>query len=420
MKKPLLNVLFFLVPIFIFSVLNLVFHGGATVSSLEQREIQQLPVLTYQSLAENTFTKDFDRYFSDNFIFRTSFLETGSWIKGLKGAVGNDVKLVANKGGNNASQHLAPKVPDEVEGNSTVEEPEVDVQQAEAETYLIVKDRAMSLYHYYPESAAAYADAINKLQSAVSPEIRVYALLAPSSVEFIVAEKYRSMSDSQKEAFEYVARHYNGNIHHVPAYDKLYEHRNEYIYYRTDHHWTSLGAYYAYEALMETMGQEPVSLARYDKVEIPDFLGSSYAATLSTELKNNPDTITVYKPFVEYKNNVYWDEVTPSPREVVELALPEDGRGGYAVFMGGDYPLDKIETDVNNGKRLLLIKDSYANALIPFLLPHFESITIVDPRYYSGNLVELAEKEKTTDILAINSSIVTTYAGIADMIREKL
>ncbi|MNC63939.1 hypothetical protein D3C75_1141010 [compost metagenome] len=88
--------------------------------------------------------------------------------------------------------------------------------------------------------------------------------------------------------------------------------------------------------------------------------------------------------------------------------------------MGGDYPLDIVKTDVKNGKRLLLIKDSYANALIPFLLPHFEKIVIVDPRYYQENLVKLTQKESITDILTVNSSIVTTYAGIADMIREKL
>jgi hypothetical protein len=425
MKKPLLNVVLFLVPIFIFSVLNLLFHGNNKVSSLEQREIQQLPSLTLESLVENTFTKDFDKYFSDNFIFRTNFLETGSWLKSLKGTVGNDVTLVERKGGNNANQNLTAKNPDDgaspdpAATPAPADEPKVDVQTAEAETYLIVKDQAMSLYQYYPESAASYADAINKLQAAVDPKINVYALLAPSSVEFIESEKYRKMSASQKEAFQYVAEHYNDSVKHVPAYDKLSEHRKEYIYYRTDHHWTSLGAYYAYEALMETMGEKPVSLSRYEKVEIKSFLGSAYAATLNAALKKNPDTITVYKPFVKYENSAYWNE-NPTVRDLVELELPTDGRGGYAVFMGGDYPLDIVKTDVKNGKRLLLIKDSYANALIPFLLPHFEKIVIVDPRYYQENLVKLTQKESITDILTVNSSIVTTYAGIADMIREKL
>lgn len=424
MKKPFLNIALFLVPVFIFSLLNLIFHGNAKVSSLEQREIQQLPALTFQSLAENTFPKDFDKYFSDHFIFRTSFLEAGSWLKELKGTR-SDEELVAGKVVNNGQGNLAPKNPNDSKNpeasKAPEDEPNVNVQEAQGEQYLIIKDQAMSLYQYYPESAAAYADTINQLQAAVGPKVNVYALLAPSSVEFIESEKYKKMNGSQKEAFQYVADHYSPSIKAVPAYDKLYEHRKEYIFFRTDHHWTSLGAYYAYQALMETMGQEPVSLSKYEKVEIPDYLGTAYSATLSAALKKNPDTITVYKPFVAYENNVYWEDPgIPNKRDVVETAMPTDGRGGYAVFMGGDYPLDVIKTEVNNGKRLLIIKDSYANALIPFLLPHFEEIAVVDPRYYEGNLVTLTQREKITDILAINSSIVTTYTGIADMIKDKL
>lgn len=416
MKKSTLNVVLFLVPVFSLAVLNLSLHGNAKVSSLEQREIQQLPALTYQALVQNTFPKDFDKYFSDNFIFRTSFLETGSWLKTLKGTVGSDVKLVANKGGNNANQMLGGSEA-AAEG-----EPVVNVQEAEAETYLVLKDRAMSLYQFYPESAASYADAINKLQAAVSQNIHVYALLAPSSVEFIEAEKYKAMSDSQQEAFQYTASLFDPAIRAVPAYDKLKEHRQEYIHFRTDHHWTALGAYYAYEALMETIGEKPVALEKYTTRKISGFLGSSYSATLSPALKKNPDTITVYDPLVKYKSLVFWDDASRegADNEVVEQKLPEDGRSGYSVFMGGDYPLVRINTEANSARRLLLVKDSYANALIPFLLPHFKSIAVVDPRHFKGSLPALVRSERVTDILTVNSPIVTTYSGIADLIRERL
>ncbi|MDF2926745.1 MAG: hypothetical protein K0R57_5659 [Paenibacillaceae bacterium] len=421
MKKPLLNIVLFLGPVFLFFGLNLLFHGDQKVSALEQRAIQQMPDFTLQSIVENTFTKDFDKYFSDNFVFRTSFLEAGGWLKGLKGAVGNEVTLVERSGGNNMSQNLGGNTPDgaavdpnaaSADGNET----KVDVQQTASETYLIVKDQAMSLYQFYPESAAVYADAINRLQAAVDSRIHVYSMLAPSSVEFLNADKYKEMSSSQKEAFDYVAERYNGHIKPVPVYNKLNQHKTEYIFYRTDHHWTSLGAYYAYQALMETMGLEPVTLNKYESVRIESFLGSAYGATLNNALKKNPDTITVYKPLVAYENQVYWNDSTPVERDLVELELPADGRSGYAVFMGGDYPLDIIKTKNSSGKRLLVIKDSYGNALIPFLLPHFEEIVVVDPRYYKESLVKLTQTEKITDILTINSSIVTTYTGIADLI----
>lgn len=430
MKKTHLNIVLFLVPVFVFFALNLFFHGDQKVSALEQREIAQMPGLTVDSILENTFPKDFDKFFSDHFVFRTSFLEAGGWLKGLKGTIGNDVTLVERTGGNNMSGDLAGKKP-EGQGQGTANpeaspgatpganngnDTKVDVQEAASETYLIVKDQAMSLYQYYPESAEAYAKALNLLQSSVNPKIRMYGLIAPSSVEFLNVDKYKSMSGSQKEAFDHVAANYNQNVKPVPAYDKLAQHKSEYIYYRTDHHWTSLGAYYAYEALMETMGMKPVSLDKYESVKIPSFLGSAYAATLNTALKKNPDTITVYKPSVPYDNNVYYEDGQPINRDIVELALPTDGRSGYGVFMGGDYPLDIITTQMNSGKNLMIIKDSYANALIPFLLPHFDKLVIVDPRYYKDNLVKLTQKEQITDILTVNSSIVTTYTGIADLI----
>lgn len=339
---------------------------------------------------------------------------------------GNEVVLVERSGGNNMAQELSPMQPQpgtdrDAEPFETSDdhedEDQVGLQQTETETYLIVRDKAMQLFYFNSEAADKYANTLNLLRSSVDPQISFYAMLLPTAVEFLEIESYRSMSDSQEQAFAYTEKNFDAGISPVPALARLHQHQDEYIYFRTDHHWTALGAYYAYEALMETMGLEATRLLDYEATELPSYLGSAYAATLNTALRNNPDTITIYMPLADHEYSIYWSAAEAIPADVVELELPDDGRSGYSVFMGGDFPLAVIETDVNNGNRLLIIKDSYANALIPFLIPHFEHISIVDPRHYTGNLVQLTETAGITDILTVNNSVVTMYMGISNLIQ---
>jgi hypothetical protein len=253
----------------------------------------------------------------------------------------------------------------------------------------------------------------------IGPDVRVYSMLVPSAVEFVESEKLRKLSDSQKEAFDRVYALYNPTIKGVPAYDHIAGHLSEYLYFRSDHHWTALGAYYGYEAIAESMGFEPLPLDRFLETELPGaFLGTAYAATLNADVKNNPDTITTYRPNVKFEYKVYRDGVRGVKRSLVESRIPVDGRGGYAVFLGGDFALSRITTEVKNGKKLMIIKDSYANAVVPFLVPHFEEIEIVDPRYFKSNLPAEIGKRGITDVLFINGPVVTTYSGIADLLEN--
>jgi hypothetical protein len=90
----------------------------------------------------------------------------------------------------------------------------------------------------------------------------------------------------------------------------------------------------------------------------------------------------------------------------------------YGIFMGGDQPLAKITTNVKNGKKIAVIKDSYANAFIPFLLPHYEEIYVVDPRQYTHNFLDLVKKNGIQNVLILNYSFITENNGFADLMRE--
>ncbi|MFC5704204.1 DHHW family protein [Cohnella faecalis] len=409
------NIALFLIPIAAMAVLNLTKPGGSSdISTLEQREVQAWPAFSMDKLVHGKLFKEYDNYFSDRFVFRNTFVELGSSAKELKGLKGDDVSIVVQKGdtGEQMSGGGASAVQLDDSGQL--------MTGKSSSKYLVVKDSAMLLYHYSPVASEAYAKAINHLDSLVDSSVNVYSMLVPSQVEFVESEKLRKLSDSQKKAFEHVYSLLGDGVKPVPAYDSVAAHKNEYVYFRTDHHWTALGAYYAYEAVAKTMGFAPVPIGAYEKKEMPGYLGTSYAATLSAALKNHPDTITAYVPAVKNEYKVFKDGKNGKKRELVEGKIPKDGRGGYAVFLGGDFAMSRISTDVGNGKKLLVVKDSYANALIPFLLSHFEEIELVDPRYFKGNLVAEIKERGITDVLFVNGPVVTTYTGIAKLVEERL
>lgn len=290
----------------------------------------------------------------------------------------------------------------------------------ESDRYLVLKDRAMSLYSYYPTAAQSLTKGINTFQSKIDPAIKVYSMLAPSAVEFIKEVKYKELSASQKYAVSEVHKMYNKNVIAIDALQELGKHADEYIYFRTDHHWTALGAYYAYQSFMKRIGETAVPLSDYESEHFKGYLGSAYSATLSANLKKNPDTITFYKPFVPYTYSLYWSDDKPLDRKVVDINYGYTSAGGYAIFLGGDSPRGEIVTENKNGKKLLVIKDSYGSPVIPFLLPHYEQILYIDLRYFSMSIMDYMKEKEVTEVLFINGISTTTYEGYDEMLLEKL
>lgn len=182
----------------------------------------------------------------------------------------------------------------------------------------------------------------------------------------------------------------------IPVHESLIEHQDEYIYYKTDHHWTSLGAYYAYWKWAECSGWTAAEQWNVKSVS-DNFLGTLHS---KINLDVAPDRIDVYeRPYsqpyrVEY---IYEDKVADSLYDMSKL----DTKDQYAVFLGGNFPLVSIETGVENSKSLLLIKDSYANSFIPFAAEHFEVIYVLDPRYYRADAEKLIQEKEVTDVLIL-------------------
>ncbi len=177
------------------------------------------------------------------------------------------------------------------------------------------------------------------------------------------------------------------------------EHREEEIYYRTDHHWTTLGAYYAFQDAREKLG-----LTNMEEIKMKPYGASNHftgtLSAMSGYQTGYKEAIFIYLP--DGDTNVRWvvnyvEEQKKSASLYDSASL--NGEDQYNVFMGGNHAIVDIKTTRSDGGRLLVIKDSYANCFIPFLVPYYREVVVVDPRYYYGDLDQLMADNKIDSVL---------------------
>ncbi|WP_168735600.1 DHHW family protein [Cohnella fermenti] len=319
-----------------------------------------------------------------------------------------------------ASESAAPSGSAADSGSGAAAVAEDQLVNVQGVNYIVSGGEAASLFVYNKSAADQYANALNRFKASIDASVRVYSLLVPTAGEFSDSELAKNNSDSQKEAFAHIGELLDPGIVQVDAYDALASHLDDYVYYRTDHHWTALGAYYAYKVFAEATGEQPASLDDFKEGTIGDFLGSEYKTLQLEELKANPDTIVYYTPTSDYEYTAYSTKNAPLNRDLVNAKYANDTNGLYAVFMGGDTPWGEITTESASGRTLLVVKDSYANAFIPYLLDHYSKIYYVDPRSYTGNLTDFATEKQATDVLFLNNATVARITGIAELIDSLL
>lgn len=174
--------------------------------------------------------------------------------------------------------------------------------------------------------------------------------------------------------------------------------KKQQIYYRTDHHWTTNGAYAAYEKIANELGMS--SKVKYDPVVVKnDFIGTLSSKSGFTSGKYDSINIFLPKEKSGYVNSlIYYPETKEKTTNFYRLKNLKK-KDAYTVFGGSNHPVYKVETPVKSNKKLLLIKDSYANSIIPFLSQDYRKIVIVDPRYYYDDIDDLIASEEITDVM---------------------
>lgn len=201
---------------------------------------------------------------------------------------------------------------------------------------------------------------------------------------------------NQSRDISFIEKNLAGSLSFVNLDELFRAHKNEDIFYRSDHHWTSAGAKYAFEYMASALNIEDVIKDYYVLLAADDFSGTMASKSGSF---NTKDSIYIYIPKTENFEYVveYVEEQQKSATIFNSAAL--DTKNKYEVFLGGNHPQISIKTTVNNGRNLLIFKDSYANAFMQFILPYFETITIIDPRYYSDDCTKMIEAKGITDVL---------------------
>jgi len=330
-----------------------------TFSEQENRVLASIPAFTGNALLSGRYTADLETYLSDQFIQRDAWLAVQAWSVRLLGRHENGGIFFGSR--DTLLPRLADPDPAQVEANAG-----------------------------YAEKLRAEAD------------VPVLFALIPTAAE-IWADRLPANADTadQSALIDAMCAVFQGPTADVLG--ALAAHRDEEIFYRTDHHWTTLGAYYGYCAVLEAMGISPQPLSAFTPVTVADdFFGTSCSA--SGAVWTAPDRI---ETFVPEPAGLTVTEISGGESTAGRLYHPNKlaERDKYAFFLGGVQPVIVLETGRPEGERLLILRDSFADALTPFLPEHFAEIHLLDPRYYHAGSVQDYIRENAIDRVLILYSV---------------
>ncbi|MEE0795720.1 MAG: DHHW family protein [Oscillospiraceae bacterium] len=357
-KKALwAEALIFLAFIGAFFILNLVLPDRQ-FSEQENRYLQMRPEFSFKSLFSGDYTSKFETYTTDQFTFRDE------WIT-LKAAS----ELALGKQENN------------------------DVHLCENGTLIEGFKR--------PESSVLDSNmsALNTLVG--NTDAKVYFALIPDKSDLYSSLLPKNVpNDSEKEVIDYC--YGQSNATNVDIYSALSAHTDEYIFYRTDHHWTSLGAYYGLSALAESMGLPCPALDSYTDRHVvsEEFYGTTWSSSGFSWV--DPDTMEIFVNAPEGLKVTSYPQGSPVEGKLYDFSFLEK-KDKYSMFMGGNCPMHVIETGNEDKPSLLILRDSYMDSLIPFLLDDFSEIHVLDLRYYRASLKAYIEQNNFDNVLVCYS-----------------
>jgi len=284
--------------------------------------------------------------------------------------------------------------------------------------------RAIEPYKANYENGAAYAAIVNKYKRTF-PDANVYCMIIPNAVAFYCPDTAKTWTDAELPAIRNILSGLSADVRPVDIFETLQAHVEEPIYSRTDHHWAPLGAYYAAQRFAEVADVDFKDLSEYEPRVIHDYVGSMWTFSRDKAVKDAPEEFVYYIPRdssfsatrITYKKvskrvgrkrrrrTISW--LTASePESFSFFRNYEDGNSAaYCVFMGGDLNTTSVVTQTKNNRHLLILKDSYGNALPSNLFSSFEEIHVVDCRYFLQNMVEFVKAHAITDILFANNLI---------------
>ena len=334
--------------------LGMLLLPGRTFSQMENRPLSSPPRFTLSSVMDGSFAKESERYLSDQAVAKDALV-----------ILKNDLSFAMG-------------------------------QRQLGEVYVSAEGAYLSRYQENRAQIDRNLAQINRFAASVPERLPISLLLVPNAVG-VYPENTPALSDcgSQADTLAYVKQRLSGRVQLLSPYEKLAAHKEEALYYQTDHHWTMRGAYYGYAALMEGLGREPLPLSAFGTSILADeFQGSLYSKA--------PVSFAAYDEMPYYQApglrvQLAYDDGTKTDTFLHTDALLQKDK--YTVFTGGNQPSLQVSSNAAGTERVLVLKDSYANCLLPYLATAFPEMSVLDLRYFRGDLAAYIQEHSITRIL---------------------
>ena len=363
-----------------------IFLPRPTESEIEKRKLTEFPAFTWESFWSGKWFSGIDTWYADTYPLRELLIGGNKVVQSLYG-IRSDVIV----GGENQGEEIPdieggqgelPTLPKDDPENKT-DDPQQDNNTEPPRDGNVSADGEMisgifvsgnvgyGLYYFQQENSDWYAAILNEMDKRLAGKAQLYSLVAPINGGVLLSD-----------------------------------------YFHTDHHWTALGAYYAYTQYAKAAGLTPHMLDQFEQVEFPNFLGTYYSVSGITSLGANPDTVIAYKPMGTNKMKMTMADGTTYDWFVVNDVSGYGSSMKYGAFAGGDQPYSVVENpEITDGSACLVIKDSYGNALIPYLVDHYQYLYWIDFRYYKGSIYDLVAEKNIKDVLVLQQIYNTGDSG---------
>ncbi len=413
----------------VIAILLVVVKRESGMTEHDNRELAVFPELTAESWFDGSFTSGVTDYYTDTIPYREDLVSFSSKFSKLFGL---------NFGSDRVVQHgnVGDVEKEEFTGSSTTTSkveiftgtttttsggsqttPSVTTPSGSVATLPVEDDdgrlsngilivgsgknvRALEGYGGSFSYGKDYAKFVNQYKKDLGQYVNVYSMCIPTAFAYYCPSNMRDNYGDQLDNINNIRSHLDGVID-IDVYSVLQGRTNEYIYSRTDHHWQPIAAYYAAQAFANTAQVDYKDISTYEKVVEEDFLGTLYAySDYDAELKKYPDSFTYYKPSNNDNLEVtYYDTDFKNGQRSRLFFKAYQKINLYSSFLGTDKQIAEIKTDCKNGRTLVIFKDSFGNALVPFLTGSFENIYVVDLRYFTPNAIEFCKNVGATDVL---------------------
>ena len=415
-----------------------------TVSETEGRELTKFPSFTWESFLSGEYTSQISLWYADTFPFRDELLDMNGGLRGLYGVGKEDFGgyegTVDTIGSGNDFDWGAPPPSETEPGTDSLQtdhseatdSPDTEATspetspETEAETgatsesidgYYIEGDTGWQLYYYKQDLVDRYCRAVVQTALDLDGIATVYDMVIPTNYCYTLpAAKREELGASDGLAvIEHIYAAINAYgpqaglktpVKILPLHEIMDDHIDEYIYFRTDHHWTGLGAYYASRYFLDEMGRSYPPLEDYETFTYDVFWGSLHTHTQSELLKKHPDRLVAYIPL--NVSEVY--TVSRDGTETINPLIHKEitTKNKYLAFCNGDHAYYEVHNEtVGDGSSVLIIRESFGNAFIPMIADSYEYVYGIDYRFWRGDLRAFVEEKGIDTVLFLNNLMAT-------------